>query len=79
MKRLLITFFYVRGIVHFEAIPQGQTVNKADDMKILKRLREAVLRRRPELWPNVWILHHNSAPSSQGALCQAVSDAKIDY
>jgi hypothetical protein len=28
---------------------------------ILKRLREAVCRKRAELWPNDWILNHNNA------------------
>jgi hypothetical protein len=31
-------------------------------MQILKRLRGAVHRERAELWPNVWILYHDSAP-----------------
>jgi hypothetical protein len=30
-------------------------------MEILKRLRESVLRKRPELWTNDWILHHDNA------------------
>jgi histone-lysine N-methyltransferase SETMAR len=32
-------------------------------LKILARLREAVRRRRPELWPDAWILHHDNAPA----------------
>jgi histone-lysine N-methyltransferase SETMAR len=32
-------------------------------MEILKRLLEAVPRKRPELWPNDWILHHDNAPA----------------
>jgi len=27
-----------------------------------KRLNEAVRRKRPELWPNDWILHYDNAP-----------------
>jgi hypothetical protein len=30
---------------------------------ILKRLREAVRRKMPELWPNYWILHHENSPA----------------
>jgi transposase len=30
---------------------------------ILKRLREAVHRKRPELWPNDRILRHDNAPA----------------
>jgi hypothetical protein len=41
MKTILISFFDIKGIVHFEFIPQGQTVDQAYYVKILKRLREA--------------------------------------
>jgi hypothetical protein len=34
-------------------------------MEILKRLREALHRKRPELWPNDWILHHDNAPADK--------------
>jgi hypothetical protein len=39
---MIITFFYVKGMVHSEFIAQGQTVNQAYYMEILKRLHEAV-------------------------------------
>jgi hypothetical protein len=61
MKTVLITFCGIKGIVHFEFIPQGKTVNQAYYVEILKRLYEAVPRKRPELWPNDWILHHDTA------------------
>jgi hypothetical protein len=48
-------------IVHFEFLEQGQTVNQCCYLKVLARLREAVHRRRPELWPHAWILHHDNA------------------
>jgi hypothetical protein len=40
MKTMLITVFYIKGIVHFEFIPNGRTVNQAYCVEILKRLRE---------------------------------------
>jgi transposase len=38
-------------------------VNQHCYLEILARLREAVRRRRPELWTNAWILHHYNAPA----------------
>jgi hypothetical protein len=59
---MLICFFYHKGIIHFEFLEQGQTVNQHCYLEILARLREAVCQRRPELWPDAWILHHDNAP-----------------
>jgi uncharacterized protein involved in tellurium resistance len=63
MKTILITFFNIQGTVHFEFIPQGQTVNQAYYVEIMKQLHEAMRRKRPELCPTNWILHHNNAPA----------------
>jgi len=32
-------------------------------VELLKRFHEAMRRKRPELWPNDWILHHDNAPA----------------
>jgi hypothetical protein len=63
MKTMLIAFFDVKGVAHFEFIPQGQTVNQAYHMEILKRLRETAHRKMLELCPNDWTLYHYSAPA----------------
>jgi histone-lysine N-methyltransferase SETMAR len=63
MKITFITFFDINGIVHFELIPQVQTVNQAYHVEIVKQEYVAVRRKRPELWPNDWILHDDNAPA----------------
>jgi hypothetical protein len=52
MKAMLIAFFDIKGIVHFEFIPQAKTVSQVYYVEILKRLREVVHRKGHELWPN---------------------------
>jgi hypothetical protein len=48
-------------IVHFEFLEQGRTVSLHCYLEILAKLREDVSRRRLELWPDAWILHHDNA------------------
>jgi histone-lysine N-methyltransferase SETMAR len=63
MKTMFITFFDIKDIVHFEFILQGQTVNQAYYVEIMKQLYEPMHRKRPELWPGDWILHHDNVPA----------------
>jgi len=64
VKVMLTVFFDIRGVVHYEFLPEGQTVNKEYYLAVLRRLREKIRRKRPELWKeNSWILHDDNAPS----------------
>jgi hypothetical protein len=47
---MITCFFDHKGIVHFEFLEQGQTVNQHCYLEILAGLREAIRQRRPELW-----------------------------
>ena len=63
---MLLVSFDCHGIVHHEFAPEGQTVNAAFYVDVLKRLRDRV---RPELWEGRrWILHHNNAPAHSALL-----------
>jgi hypothetical protein len=63
VQRELVTFLDIKSIFHFEFIPKGQTVNQVYYVETMKRLHESVRRKRPELWPSDWILHHENAPA----------------
>jgi hypothetical protein len=59
----------IRGIVHYEFAPTGQTVNQVYYLEVVKRLREKVRRKRPEMFANnSWTWHHDNAPAHT-ALC----------
>ena len=58
------SFFDFRGVVHYEFLPPLQAVNKEYYLSVMRRLRETICLKRPELWANnSWFLHHDSAPS----------------
>jgi hypothetical protein len=59
-SRPCFVFLRSQGTVHYEFIAQGPTVNQQWYLEVLTRLRESVLRKRPELWPDKWILHHDN-------------------
>jgi transposase len=55
-------FFDYRGIVHHNYAPAGQTINKEYYLEVIRRLRDAVQRKRPDLWASRnWQLHHDNA------------------
>ena len=69
VKVLLTVFFDYRGVVHQEFLPQGRTVNKEYYLEVMRRLRETIRKKRPELWKNnSWILHHDNAPAHSSLL-----------
>jgi len=62
-------FFDQEGIAHYEFVPHGETVNKEFYLNVLKCLRKAVQRKRPEVWTNnTWMLHHDNAPAHESLL-----------
>jgi hypothetical protein len=58
-----VCFFDHKGILQYEFIAQGQMVNQQYYFKVLTMLWKSVRRKRLELWPGKWILHHDSAPA----------------
>ena len=61
---MLVVFSDWKGTVHHEFVPSGQMVNKQLYQEVLAHLRDAVRRKRPEMWENQnWMLHHDNAPA----------------
>ena len=57
--------------MHYELDPRGQTINKEYDVQALKRLHDAVRRKRPRSWSSGdWLLHHDNAPAHSSNLVQ---------
>lgn len=69
---MLTVFFDSRGVIHHEYLPKGQTVNKEYYLSLMRRLRESIRLKRPELWAdNSWLLHHDNAPSHSALVIRA--------
>jgi hypothetical protein len=49
IRTMLICFLDVRGIIHFEFVPEGTTANQTFNVEVLKGLIDAVRRKRGEL------------------------------
>jgi hypothetical protein len=59
IKKIVIIFFYSRGVVHKEFVPPGVTVNQNYYLKVLDRLRKRVMQVRMEIADD-WILRASS-------------------
>jgi hypothetical protein len=76
---MFITSLDSKGFVHSDFIPQGQTVNHAYYVKEVNRLHENMCIKRPELWHNDWILHHDNAPAHKALSVKHFLAKKINY
>ena len=69
VKVMLTVFFDFNGIMHHEFFPWGQTVNKEYYLQVQRRLREAIRKKRPDLWKhNLCLLHHDNPPAHTSLL-----------
>ncbi|KAE9534118.1 hypothetical protein AGLY_008854 [Aphis glycines] len=64
VKTMLIIFFDIKGLIYYEFVPTGQTVNQTYYKEILIKLREKIRKKRPDQFQNrSWLLHHDNAPA----------------
>jgi hypothetical protein len=81
MKTILITSLQHEVYCSLRILPQGQTVNHTYYVEKMKGLHEAVRRKRPEIWPTDWLLHHDEVPARKKHfvkqfLAQEISDTE---
>ena len=62
----------ISGIAHYKFVPTGQTVNQVCYLEVLKRLRENVRRKRPELLPKLMDLASRHFTCSHSTVCEGV-------
>ena len=61
---LLTVFLDASGVVHHEYFPEGSTVNQTYYIEVVKRLRDAIRQKKPELWRSGdWLFHYDNAPA----------------
>jgi hypothetical protein len=62
IRTMLISFFDIRSIIHFEFVPEWTTVNQRLYV-VLKRLIDAMRHKRGELWRDRSLIpHEDNAP-----------------
>ena len=79
VKVMLIVFFDIQGIIYFEFLRQGQTVNQIVYKEILRHLIRSVRDKRQSLWEaHTWALHHDNAPAHTAlSICQFLAERNI--
>ncbi|UYV61765.1 hypothetical protein LAZ67_1006420 [Cordylochernes scorpioides] len=56
------------GIVNYEYLEEGQTINKESYLNIMRRVHESIRLKRSEMWSSKnWIIYHDNAPSHTAA------------
>jgi hypothetical protein len=64
VKSMITVFFDIQGVVHYEFVPQGRTVNQHYYTDTLQCLWENVWQNQPEKWNcGDWFLHHDNTPA----------------
>jgi len=77
---MLIVFFDMEGIVHYEYVPQGQTVSQQFYLQVLKRLRLAVSHKGPQKRAaGSWALHHDNASAHKAHSIQVFFMAFLSF
>ena len=74
IKVMLIVFFDICGIVHYEYALERQKSDIKYYQQDLQRFHDAVQCKRPDIWmAKNWQLHHDNAPAHSSHLIQTLS------
>ncbi|UYV82453.1 hypothetical protein LAZ67_21002238 [Cordylochernes scorpioides] len=70
-KVMLVVSFDYQGLVYYEFIKEGITINKQAYKEILVRLRDAIIRKRNQLFKSKqWKLLHDNVPAHRAIIFQ---------
>ncbi len=73
------SFFYIHGVVMMEWVPYHCKVNADFYVKTLRKLREHIRKKRPELWDTKsFVVHYDNAPSHRAQLVEKFLKKKND-
>ncbi|UYV70799.1 hypothetical protein LAZ67_8000672 [Cordylochernes scorpioides] len=85
VKVMLTVFFDYQGIVHHEFQQQGPTITGDSYLGVLRRLREAIRQKRPELWrsnpdltPCDFFLFGKLKKKLKGRKFQSIEEIKVE-
>lgn len=79
-KSMITVFFNAKGVVLSEFLPQGETIDTDAYCATLKRLKEAIRKKRKDLWlGRKFILHHdNASPHTSAPTLALIRESAIN-
>ena len=77
---ILITIFDSIGLINHEFLPNWQTVDSDFYIQVIRRFREKLRKKRPEMWKSGdWILQHDGASSLTSAQTRSYMENMEKY
>ena len=77
---ILITIFDSIGLINHEFLPNWQTVDSDFYIQVIRRFREKLRKKRPEMWKiGDWILQHDGASSLTSAQTRSYMENMEKY
>ncbi len=78
---MLIFFFDNKDVIHYEHVPEDQTVNATFYGQVLDCLCKSIARMRPEMWRDrkFFLLHDNARPHAAAIVQQFLGKRQMAH